>query len=65
MVMKKTKNANHGLNARWPELEEHIHSLVFEQHAARRGLQKALSINAIYSQVRLMYFFYLHDTFFD
>ena len=36
--MKKTKKANRGLKARWPELEERVHRLVLEQRAAGRGL---------------------------
>lgn len=36
--MKKTKKANRGLKARWPELEERVHRWVLEQRAAGRGL---------------------------
>ncbi|KAK7890944.1 hypothetical protein WMY93_022907 [Mugilogobius chulae] len=37
-TMKKTKKANRGLKARWPELEERVHKWVLEQRAAGRGL---------------------------
>ena len=37
-AMKKTKKANRGLKARWPELEEQVHRWVLEQCAAGRGL---------------------------
>ena len=37
-TMKKTKKANRGLKARWPELEKRVHSWVLEQRAAGRGL---------------------------
>ncbi|XP_072220783.1 zinc finger MYM-type protein 4-like isoform X2 [Leuresthes tenuis] len=37
-AMKKTKKANRGLKARWPELEERVHRWVLEQHTAGRGL---------------------------
>ena len=38
IAMKKTKKANRGLKARWPELEERVHRWVIEQRAAGRGL---------------------------
>ncbi|XP_054649836.1 uncharacterized protein zgc:113149 isoform X4 [Dunckerocampus dactyliophorus] len=37
-AMKKTKKANRGLKARWPELEERVHRWVLEQRAAGRVL---------------------------
>ncbi len=37
-AMKKTKKANRGLKARWPQLEERVHQWVLEQRAAGRGL---------------------------
>lgn len=42
-AMKKTKKANRGLKARWPQLEEQVHKWVLEQRAAGRGL----SISAV------------------
>lgn len=36
-LMKKTKKANRGLKARWPELEERVHRWALEQRAAGRG----------------------------
>jgi len=33
-AMKKTKEANRRLNARWPELEERVHSWVLEHCTA-------------------------------
>uniref|UniRef100_A0AAR2LC38 HTH CENPB-type domain-containing protein n=1 Tax=Pygocentrus nattereri TaxID=42514 RepID=A0AAR2LC38_PYGNA len=37
-AMKKTKKANRGLKARWPQLEERVRTWVLEQRAAGRGL---------------------------
>lgn len=37
-VMKKTKKANHGLKARWPQLEERVCQWVLEQRATGKGL---------------------------
>lgn len=37
-AMKKTKKANCGLKARWPQLEEQVHQWVLGQHAGGRGL---------------------------
>ena len=37
-AMRKTKKANRGLKARWPELEERVHRWVLEQRSAGRGL---------------------------
>lgn len=36
--MKKTKKANRGLKARWPQLGERVCQWVLEQHAAGKGL---------------------------
>ena len=36
--MKKTKKANCGLRARWPQLEERVHRWMLEHCAAGRGL---------------------------
>ena len=36
--MKKTKKANRGLKARWPQLEKQVHTWVLEQRSAGRGL---------------------------
>ncbi|XP_026095530.1 uncharacterized protein LOC113067371 isoform X4 [Carassius auratus] len=37
-LMKKTKKANRGLKARWPELEKRVYRWVLEQRAAGRRL---------------------------
>nr|XP_057936246.1 uncharacterized protein zgc:113149 isoform X4 [Doryrhamphus excisus] len=37
-TMKKTKKANRGLKARWPQLEERVHRWVLEQRATGRIL---------------------------
>ncbi|KAJ0000467.1 hypothetical protein NQD34_012309 [Periophthalmus magnuspinnatus] len=39
--MKKTKKANRGLKARWPELEEQLHKWVLEQRTAGTGFSTA------------------------
>ena len=36
-AMKKTKKANRGLKARWPELKERVRRWVLEQRTAERG----------------------------
>ena len=37
-AMKKTKKANRGMKARWPELEERVHRWVLQHRTAGRGL---------------------------
>lgn len=37
-AMKKTKRANRGLKARWPQLEEQVQKWVLEERAAGRGV---------------------------
>ena len=41
--MKKTKKANRGLKARWPQLEERVRTWSLGQRAAGRGLTTAAS----------------------
>ena len=42
-TMKKTKKANRGLKARWPELEERVHRwVVLPLHAAQPPLYQSL-----------------------
>ncbi|XP_019720741.1 DNA (cytosine-5)-methyltransferase 3B-like isoform X2 [Hippocampus comes] len=38
LAMKKTRKANRGQKARWPQLEERVHRWALEQRAAGRGL---------------------------
>lgn len=40
-TMRRSKRANRGLKARWPQLEEHVHRWVLDQRAAGRGLSTA------------------------
>lgn len=35
IATKKTKKADHGLKARWLELDERVHRWVLEQHVER------------------------------
>lgn len=67
--MKKTKKANRGLKARWPQLEERVRAWVLEQRAAGRGLSTVqLRLHAqkcdLYSSATYICFFLLNYAFF-